>query len=180
MAKSSEKGMSEKFQVAMLTFAMTGGGFALVTLALAVFHNPSAKATSEDAERRYNDLTKLLSKSEVRSLREQAKLSEAQGQAKSLSEIVSEKLQSFQLEFSSFPEPKPSELRAGLVRLDLDLTLKPAKLSNILQFLGAVKDAKKTIKVESLTINRDRTTRAKSADEDSWNGSVHFVDYVSK
>ena len=179
MAKSSEKGMSEKFQVAMLTFAMTGGGFALVSLVLVLLLNPSAKATSEDSEKKYNELTKLLSKSEVKSLREQAKLSEAQGQAKSLSEIVSEKLKSFQLEFSSFPEPKPMDLRAGLVRLDLEISLKPSTLSSILQFLGAVKDAKKTVKVETLTINRDRT-RSKAADDDSWSAVVHFVDYVSK
>jgi hypothetical protein len=179
MAKSSEKGMSEKFQVAMLTFAMTGGGFALVSLVLVLLLNPSAKATSEDSEKKYNELTKLLSKSEVKSLREQAKLSEAQGQAKSLSEIVSEKLQTFQLEFSSFPEPKSTDLRAGLVRLDLDLSLKPAKLSSVFQFLGAVKDAKKTVKAETLTINRDRT-RSKTPDDDSWSATIHFVDYVSK
>ena len=179
MAKSSEKGMSEKFQVAMLTFAMTGGGFALVTLVLVLLLNPSAKATSEDSEKRYNDLVKLLSKPESKALREQARLSEAQGQAKGLSDIVREKLQSFQIDFSSFPEPKPTTLTAGLVRLDLELSLKPAKLSSILQFLGAVKDAKKTIKVETLTINRDRS-RAKTADDDSWSASAHFVDYVSK
>jgi len=178
MADNPTRAPGEKLQTAILTFLMTGGGFALVTLIFVLFLNPGKAGEVARVEKEYQDLTALLSKPEKTALRAQAKLSEGQANTKTLSEVVNEALTTYQLDYGTFAATPPKAFKAGLDKVDLEIPVKPAKLLNIMQFMAAVRDAKKTIQVESATITRDR--RALGEEDDSWSATVHFVDYISK
>jgi len=178
MARESEKESSEKLQIVILTFGMTGAGFALLALILALFLNPSKAAQVDELKKEYAKLTSFLQNPEMKNLRVQAKLSEAQENKKSLREIISEAMTARQLQQGAFPMAKTTDLKAGLQKVEQTIDLKAAKMLNILQFIGHVKDAKKTIQVETVSITRDRAS--KDQDEDSWAASVRFVDYIQK
>ena len=175
MAKNDEKESGEGIHIAILTFAMTGAGFLLFTLILVLWLNPNAEARNESLANEYKELTKKLLSPEAKSLRAQAKLSQGQENKKSISEIVNDSLNSFQISYSNFPPAKTEDLRAGLQKATLKIDLKPAQLSSILKFVAAVRDAKKGIQVEALKINRGQRTS-----DDSWTANVEFVDYVAK
>lgn len=182
MGKPSERDSSEKLQIAVLTFAMTGGGFALVTLVFILFLNPSSRSLADDLTRKYKELTTLLLSQEMKGLRTQERISQVKSGDKGdldLRGIVGENLTRYQLEYKSFPQAKRvNEGKAGLEETHQQIDLKPAMLTPILQFVAEVKDTKKTIQVESVNITRE--ARAKEKEDDSWTASVTFVDYVSK
>ncbi|HVR75568.1 MAG TPA: hypothetical protein VMT52_14630 [Planctomycetota bacterium] len=177
MSRTASKDSSEKLQITILTFAMTGGGFALLTLLLIFWLNPSAEQNAQALELEYRNLTQLLLKQEMRDLRANAKMSEGQENNRPIGEIVLEALQKYQLDYPTFPQALTKVARSGLEEVTQKINVKPARMANILQFVAAVKDARKTIQVESFSINRD--TKAKG-DEDSWIATVDFVDYVTR
>jgi type II secretory pathway component PulM len=177
MPRATSKDSSEKLQIIILTFAMTGGAFALVTLLLVFWFNPSAEQRAQALEAEYKDLTQLLLKQEMRDLRANAKMSEGQENNRPIGEIVMDSLQKFELEPRTFPQARTKTSKSGLEEVTQKIDVKPARLANLLQFVASVKDARKTIQVETISINRD--TRAKG-DDDSWTATVDFVDYVTK
>jgi hypothetical protein len=177
MPRASERESSEKLQISVLTFLMTGGGFALVTLVFVLLLNPSSRSEADDLSRRYKDLIALLSSPDMKSLRTQAELSKGQENTKSLREIVGDTLGKYGLDFKSFPAAKlVTQGKSGLEEIHQQIDLKPAKLGSILSFVSAVKEAKKTIQVENVTLNRE----VRGKDEDMWTASATFADYTSK
>lgn len=177
MPRTTSKDASEKLQITILTFAMTGGGFALLTLLLIFWLNPSAEQKALGLEAAYKNLKELLLKQEMRDLRANAKMSEGQENNRPIGEIVLETLQKYQLEYPTFPQARTKVAKSGLEEVTQRIDVKPARMANILQFVATVKDARKTIQVETFSINRD--TKAKG-DDDSWTATVDFVDYVTK
>ena len=177
MARPTEAG-DQKFEIALFTCAFLAAGLLIITLVLAVFMNPSAASEVTMLEGSYKDQVKLLRSTEMRSLRAQAKLSEGQANQKTLKEIVTEQSKAYGLEIASAPDTKPKSVK-GIEEHNQKVTLKPAKLVDVLQFIAAVKEAKKSLQVESVKIDRDRRGRDKEV-PDSWTATVDFVDYVAK
>jgi hypothetical protein len=177
MAKPGAKdSTSDKFQVATMTLGMTSGGFLLLTLIFVFWWNPGARSDVEVLKEQYTKLTALLKNPENRRLQVQAKLNEGQVTKQSLREIISDGLNRYQLE-GSFPKPKVTDQK-GIEKVEQSIELKPSPLKPILQFLGFVKDQKKSIQVEDFSVNR--LQRGKDADTDSWTATFLFIDYVPK
>lgn len=175
MARKSDKSNSEKMQIAVLTFAMTGGGFALLTLILVLFLNPRVDERLVRLKQTYKNLTDLLQTSEMVALRAQARIEAEQKNDKGLREIIEEARVQRQLPPGSLPFPRERELKGGLKKIEQSVDVKSARMVNILMFLGDVVDARKTIQVEQVTIARDTRSRG---EDDAWNASIKFVDYV--
>jgi hypothetical protein len=169
---------SEKFQIAIFTCAFLAAGLALITLVLALFMNPSSASDVKSLEGGYQQITKLLAGPEMKSLRAQAKVSDVTGEQKrTLPEIVSDQMKAYGLDFSRFERATPKPVGAGMEEVRQPIDVKPAKLMPILQFIASVKDAKKSIQVRTVKIERDRKSKG---DEDSWTANIEFVDYASK
>lgn len=177
MPKIASKDSGEKLQIAILTLAMTAGGFAILTLLLVLFMNPNADAEAARLQRSYKELTDTLLGAEMKQLRATAKRGESNDNTKTLGEIVKNALDLHGLKYPTFPQVSPKSLRPGLDELRLKIGVEPAKLLQLLQFVAVVQDAKKTIQVENVSFKRD--TRSKPED-DLWTGSAEFVDYVTK
>jgi len=173
MARSNKQESGEWLQIATLTFAMTGGGFALVLLLLKFFMIPGAQAEADRAQKSYGDLVKLLQDSATKDLRATAKRTEGVEQSGSLGELIKKAGDDNGIKFPTIPVAtvKGEEHR-------IKITSDPAKLQDLVNFVAAVLDQKKTIQVETVSFKRD--PRAKSADEDSWTCVADFVDYVAK
>ena len=88
-----------------------------------------------------------------------------------------EALQRHQLDTANFQQPRTKTSKSGLEEVSQRIDVKPARMANILQFVATVKDARKTIQVETFSINRDPKAKG---DDDSWTATVDFVDYVTK
>ena len=176
MARKSNKNTGEKTQIAVLTFAMTGGGFALLTLVLVLFLNPRAERRVAAWQQEYKNLTELLKTTDMKNLRAQAEREKGQDINKDLRDVIEASRTQRQLPPGSLPFPRTTPLKGGLTRVEQTVDVKSAKMRNILMFIGDVRDAKKNIQVEQVTIARD--TRTRGADDDTWNASVKFVDYV--
>jgi type II secretory pathway component PulM len=178
MARAGSKDSTgDKFQIISMTLAMTGGGFLLLTLLFALWWNPGARSDVEALKKDYVKLTDLLKNPDNKRLLREWKISEAQPTStQSLREIISAGLNSYQLE-GSFPKAKVTDQK-GIEKVEQSIELKPAPLKSIFQFLGFVKDQKKSIQVEDLGVNR--LQRGKDVDADSWTASFSFVDYVPK
>ena len=61
MPKLEAKDSSEKLQITVLTLAMTGGGFALLTLVFVFFLNPGAANEADRLQKRSDNRRALLS-----------------------------------------------------------------------------------------------------------------------
>lgn len=177
MSKAEERDSTEKLQITILTLAMTGGGFGILTLLFTFFLNPGLAEEATALRAEYDALTKLLQSQEMRELRANAKRQEGQD-PKAIGEVVLDGLTRYGLEYPNFPSPQTKTLKAGLEEVTQKIDVKPASLLKILQFVAYVKEFRQTIRVESLTIARD--TKVKDPDADSWTGSIQFVDYSSK
>jgi len=172
---TAAKDSSEAFQIAIFTCAFVAGGLALITLVLALFMRPSAAQEVAAAEDEYKKISALLQNQEMKSLRDQAKLTEGKELNLTLKDILYEKKKDFQIDFNRLPETKSPPV-AGIEVVRQTVELKPASMTPILRFMATVKEAKKTIQVEQVRLEKDR--RAKS--DDSWVATIHFVDYVAK
>ena len=174
MPRTTAKDSGEKLQIAILTFAMTGGGFALLTLLL-IFLNRGAAEDANRMEKSYKDLTTTLLDAEMRQLRANAPRTDA-GPAtdNSLGEIVKAALDRNGLKCSNFPQvkPKPGK-KTGLEELPLRITVDPAKLQPLLKFVAEVQEAKKTINVESVDFKRDNRSKP---EEELWTATVDFIE----
>ena len=179
MARSGEKDSGEKLQIAILTLAMTAGGFALVTLIFVLFVNPSARERATKAEGEYEELTKMLGSQEMQELRATAERSAGQDKTTTLRDTVVETLALYGLAYKSVNPPKVKPIKAGLDEVTQKLPLQPAPLVAILQYVATVENAKKTFQVLSLDLNRDRGKRS-APDNELWTATVEFRDYVSK
>jgi hypothetical protein len=178
MARQGDSG-DQKFEIALFTCAFLAGGLLIITLVLSMFMNPSAESEVERLEKSYKEQGKLLRSPEMKSLRAQAKLSEGQDNRKTLKEIIDEQYKRYGLEMDRFPAATPKKVSAGIEAVPQQIVLKPAKLVSILQFVAAVQEAKKSIQVESVRLDRPRRGREKEV-PDAWSATVDFVDYVAK
>ncbi|HZN58920.1 MAG TPA: hypothetical protein VFD71_12645 [Planctomycetota bacterium] len=177
MAKTAAKENSETLQLVILTFAMTGGLFALLTGVLVLFLNVGAAEEAQQAEKSLGDLQTFLLSPEMRDLRVNAEKAKSQGATNTLGEIVQESMSQASLSCPNFPAITPKNLRPGLDEHRIKLTLNPAPLQQLIQFVGTVPEARRTIQVDSVSFKRD--TRNKTED-DSWVCTVEFVEFVTK
>jgi hypothetical protein len=175
MARISEKQEGERIQIAILTLGMTGGGFALLTVVLSFFMNPAATERIDGLKTQSAGLVKLLQSDETKRLRAQAKLNKEQENSKGLREIIYDASVKRGLEQGNVPPTKTTDMKGGLRKFEQTVSFRPAKLMNLFFLVADVKDAKKTIQVESVTVTRDR--RAKDGDDDAWNSTMRFADY---
>ncbi len=172
---STTKDSSELLQIVTLTFAMTGGGFALLTLILKLFMSPGAEVEAKTAERNYGELVATLQQPQSKDLRANAKRGENQDNSDTLAEILKKAGDSNGVKF---PVPQTtSTQKAGLEERKIKITTEGTKLQNLILFAAQVQDTKRTIQIEGASFKRD--TRAKP-DEESWIATVEFIDYVSK
>ncbi len=171
MANTNSPESSEKLQIAILTFFMTAGGFLILTLVFAFYLNDSKQSDMKGAERTYSDLTKLLAQEDMRRLRQQDKISSEKDDTETVREIIDKNLSSYGIDFRDFPPPRK---RAKSQEITQKITLKPAAMRPILQFIAAVEATKKSIRVASLDLNRDKRAGVAA---DSWIASVDFVEY---
>lgn len=177
MAKKEAHAANEKLQIAVLTLAMTAGGFLLVTLGLVYYLNPQAKAEADRTEQSYKKMTELFVGNELKELRRQAKIAESKDNAKGLREIVSEAGDQNGIKFPNFQNAVTKPIKPGLDSVTQTITTAPASLQSLLYFIVDVKEAKKTIQVQDARFNRD--PRSKSEDN-LWTVTVEFIDYVTK
>jgi hypothetical protein len=177
MTRPGDSG-DQKYEIAIFTCAFLAGGLLIITVILAGFMNPSAASQAKGLEDDYKKMAADLRSAEMKSLRAQAKLSESQDNQKTLKEIIIEQSKSYGLEINRFPDSKPKPGK-GIEVFAQQITLRPAKLVSVLQFIAAVKEAKKSIQVERVQIDRERRGRDKEA-PDSWTATLDFVDYVAK
>lgn len=174
MARESGKQAGEKIQIAVLTFAMTAGGFALLTLALAMKLNPDSAERVTTLESKSKLLVKLLDDPETRNLRWQAKQTEGQDSTKGLADIIFDAVRGRGLTQGNIPPARTQDTR-GIRRIEQTVQLNPGKLSSIFGLVGDLKDSKKTIRIETVDVTRDRKA---AEDEDSWTATLKIVDYV--
>jgi hypothetical protein len=179
MARSDAKDSGEKLQIAILTLAMTGAGFALVTLIFVLFINPSASDRAARAAGDYAKLHKLLTSQEMQELRATAKRSAGQDNTKTLTDIVVETLSTYGLEYKSIKPAVTKSIKPGLDEVRQSLGLQPASLVAILQYVATVESAKRTFQTLSLDLTHSKKKRSAPEDE-LWVANVEFRDYVSK
>jgi len=173
MAKNQSK-TSEVLQIATLAGVFTAVGFALVTVVLVFFINPSKAEKADGQATRYVEITKFLSDPDLKILRQQAKTNEGEASTTNIREIIDEALQAYGLAFKNFPANNTNRLSSGLVEVKQTLTLEPAPLATVLQFAAHVHESKKTVHVASLNV-----TQAKRGDQkDLWNARIDFQDYL--
>lgn len=177
MPKSAKPESGEWIQVATLTFAMTGGGFALVLLLLNFFMIPEARSNADRSQNSYADLTKELLKRETKDLRANAKRAEGQDLSTTLGEIIKQAGDANGIRFPNFPAPSIKKTDKGPEEHRIKITSESSKLQFLAEFVAAVEQKKKTIQVEAVNFKRD--PRAK-AEEDLWTCTAEFVDYVAR
>ena len=172
---NSPDGGGEKLQIAILTFFMTAGGFLLLTLVFTLFFNPRLDTRMKKAETEYKQLCALLQKEDVRRLRQQDRLNQEKGDEQGLRRLISDNLSKYGLQFREFRAPRrKSTKKGGITEISQPITLLPASMTPILQFVAAVQAARKSIQVASLDLTRNKRA---AVGEDSWQASVVFVDY---
>ena len=178
MPKSTKPESGEWLQIATLTFAMTGGGFALVLLLLKFFMIPDAQTGANTAEENYKRLSVELLKPATKDLRVNAKRAQGQDLSTTLGEIVKQSLDANGVRFAgTFPAANVKKSDRGPEEHRLKIISEPSPLQPLIDFVAAVEQRKKTIQVEAASFKRD--TRAKP-DEDAWICTVELVDYVAR
>lgn len=163
----------ELLQIVILTLGMTGGGFLLLYLVMVLFMIPSATTAAENAEARNAELTKELLKQDIKELRRDSKIQEEAGEQKGLEEIIPDMLGRWGVERDRLV-PASREGQTGW-----NVTTKPAPLRSLLSFAVAVREAKKTVQVESLKVSRGRRRGGAGGPEDAWVADIVFLDYGS-
>ncbi len=176
MSNHTIKDSSERLQVITLTFAFTGGCFALLTLLLRLFFIPGAEAEARQSEKSYADLVATLQRPQSKDLRANAKRGENQDNTSTLAEIVKLAGDRRGVKLPTLPPPTITQ-KAGLEERKIKVMTDPAKLADLIHFAAAVQDSKKTIQVEGISFKRDN--RSKPEDQ-HWIGTVEFIDYVTK
>lgn len=170
---NSPDGGGEKLQIAILTFFMTAGGFLLLTLVFSLYFNPRLDARMKKAEKEYEQLCTLLQKEDVRRLRQQDRENQEKGDEQGLRRLIDKNLTNYGLQFREFQPPREST-KKGITEISQPITLLPASMTSILQFVAAVQASRKSIHVASLDMNRNKRA---AAGDDSWQATVLFVDY---
>lgn len=165
----------EILQIAMLTLAMTGGGFLLLFLMLSLVLIPSVQEDVAAAKDDYSSLTTQLQSAVAKDLRSGARRKKETGDDRqSLGEIVDQKLKVFGV--------SEDRRRAGGRgdRTELTLTTLHAPLNQLLSFVTSVREAKKTVQVQNVKIRRKARSRSQEGPEDAWTLEVVFLDYDKK
>ena len=169
MAKSSQSSKEEYLQIGILAGFFTAAGFLLVTLALVFYLTPNKANEARARGANYEKLAKLLEDRDMQVLRQTAKNSEGTDGDRGLRDIISDSMTAYGLAFSDFPQ---SQTKQGV--MTQKLTLQPAGMSPILQFVAAVKEEKKTVEVLSFNLRPARGS--KDEGDDSWVVTVEFRD----
>ena len=168
------EGASEKLQIAILTFFMTAGGFLLLTLALELYFIPQGEARMKGAEKTYEEIATLLEQEDMRRLRQQDRLNREKGDEEDLRQLISQNLTNYGLEYSEFRSARTSTKPGGVTEISQPINLQPASMTPILQFVTAVEEARKSIRVSALDLSRNKRA---AEDADSWQATVTFVEY---
>ena len=170
---NSADGGDEKLQIAILTFFMTAGGFLILTFVFTLYLNPRLDTRMKSAEREYEALCKLLQQDDVRRLRQHDRENQEKGGEQDLKTLITEHLERYGLDYREFRSPRKTPKKGGITEIAQQISLQPAPMRPILQFVAAVQASRKSINVKSLDFNRPRA----AAGEDSWQASVIFIDY---
>jgi hypothetical protein len=170
----SKEQPGELLQIGVLTLAMTGGGFFLLYLVLTLFMVPAAQDNSHSAQKEYENVSKLLTGSRAKQLRQDAREQAGAENARSLEEIIAEKRRAYGIDSQRLTSVTHRDNLNGR-----QLTTAPAPLRQLLSFVVDVREAKKTIQVQSLKLNRPPRSRD-STDDDIWSATVVFLDYEPK
>jgi hypothetical protein len=182
MAKQKARdGGGETIQIVILTLFMTGGGFALISLVLALFLVP---ARADEVDQQIQDakaLGELLAKNNQKSLmwdlRKRAKEAEKAEGSANLRSRVENQLGPLQGSVTVFPaktEKKIGNTREESQKIDF----KDVKLQQVFDFVARVKQENPSVQVGQLRISRPPNTRAGSGgDEDKWTVSATFYLY---
>lgn len=175
-SREAQEKSAERFQIFVLTPAMIAFFLALCTAVLSLFLNPAARRRVERLSKETVEIKKLLDSSEMWNLRAQAKLNEQTATAKTIAQIMTEHMQRRGLKVRTMPSTTVKVV-GNIEERRQEVALEPAPLQNILMFVGDVKDAKPTIQVELVKLNRERRT---GSEKDSWNATLKFIDYMPK
>ena len=184
MAKSSKArdGGGETIQIVILTLFMTGAGFALISLVLALFLVP---ARADELDQQIKDakaLSDLLAKNNQKSLmwdlRKRAREAEkTEGSATLRSRIESQfgPLQGSVTRHHPTTERKIGNTKEETSKVDM----KDAKLQLVFDFIARVKAENPSVQVGQLLISRGSAGSRSAAgpDEDKWTVNVTFYLY---
>jgi type II secretory pathway component PulM len=164
----------ELMQFAILTLAMLGGGFAALFVILNFIIVPRLEAKVDVERSMYQQLRTLLHSDEMKALRREAKAQEGSTGERMLVNVLTEEMNRYGLVPEREQRLEEREVKPGLIEQTQKLNLRPAPMVKILQFVASVANAKKTIHVEQVQLNRPKT------DTDSWSALISFVDYAVK
>jgi hypothetical protein len=171
MAQNTSTGSGELLQIGILAAFFTAVGFALVTAILVFFVNPRSAESADVQARKYQLLTTALEDRELSVLRQTAKNSEGEKSDMELRDVIHEKMTGYGLTFSRFPAAVTKE---NVVRQKL--TLQPAPMAPILQFVADIEEVKTSVHVLDFRL---QPARGRGAEEgDSWTATIEFVDFV--
>ena len=182
MAKSSKArdGGGETLQIVILTLFMTGGGFALISLVLALFLVPARADELDQQIKDAESLGKLLAKDNPKALmwdlRKRAREAEkAQGSASLRSRIESQFGSLVPTQHQATAERKIGNTKEETSKVDF----KEVKLQEAFNFIARVKAENPSIQVGQLVISRGAagTRSAAAPDEDKWSVNVTFQIY---
>lgn len=170
----NESASNELLQIVLLTLAMTGGGLLVLFLVLHFWMVPRKRDEAEMAKRAYAQLGTLLTSDELRTLKAQAQAREAAGEEnRAQQDIIELAIAPHGLKQSrlGLPRDLPQE-KAQLQSVTLD----PAPLSNILRFLVAVKQAKRSIEIDKISFSQPGSGR--NRESGTYSATIDFIDYL--
>src|SRR5262245_54854932 len=183
MAKSSKArdGGRETLQIVILTLFMTGGGFAMISLVLALFLVPARANELDQQIRDATALGELLAKNNQKSLlwdlrKRVPEAEKAEGSATLRSRIESQ-LGPLQTQGSVTRHHPTTERKIGNTKEETSkVDLKDAKLQQVFDFVARVKLENPSVQVGQLRVSRGAagTRSAAAADEDKWSVNVTF------
>src|SRR5262245_23125605 len=177
MAKTKARdGGGETLQIVILTLFMTGGGFALISLVLALFLVP---ARANEVDKQIKDATSLAEllaqknnpKTQMWDLRKKAKEAEKAEGSQSLRSRV--EAQFGPLVYSSFPATVQKKY-GNTIEMTQKVDFKEAKLQQVFDFVARVKQENPSVQVGQLRVSRPANRPGQSGDEDKWTTSVTF------
>ena len=170
----NESASNELIQIVLLTLAMTGGGLLVLFLVLHFWMVPRKRDEADGAKRAYAQLSTLLTSDELRTLKAQAKAREAAGEEnRAQQDIIELNLEPNGLSQTRIPAPR--DLPQEKAQLQ-SVTLNPAPLSSIFQFIVAVKRAKRSIEVDKISFSQPGSGRNRQSG--TYSATIDFIDYL--
>ena len=168
--KSGKNASSELMQIVFLTLAMTGGTLMLLFLMLHFFLLPGKHAEVVRAQDDYTKLAILLRWGKMKDLRLEEKNRLTAGeQDKDLNEIITDRATVNGVLFESQGRAKV-DARTGIE--SRNVKLQPAGMQAIFRFIVEVREAKKTVRVETFNLQPTRGAT------EMFKADITFIDYA--